>query len=109
MLIYYRYPFFRAVICLIVLLILISTLREFRMRAVLGPHQKIQKVLNDQNVLHCFSALRNVKDWLSIGSSDDIPCLHGIRVFSFFLIILVHTGEQFFRHSLYNKGAMIQV
>ena len=100
---------FRVVIGFILFLILISTLREFRMRAALEPHQNIQKVLDDRNVLHCFSALRNVKDWLSIGSSDDITCLHGIRVISFFLIILAHTGEQLFRHSLYNKSAMIQV
>jgi len=34
------------------------------MRAALEPHQNIQKVLDDRNVLHCFSALRNVKDWV---------------------------------------------
>jgi len=86
------------------------------MKTRLGPRQNIQKVLDDDNVLrnrilHCFSALRNVKYLISTeSSSNDIPCLHGIRALSFLLIILLHMGgEMFFQDRLYNYDAIIQV
>lgn len=85
------------------------------MRSALVENQNIQKVMDDQNVLslrvlHCFSALRNVKYLLSTGSfADDIQCLHGIRVLSFFLIVFVHTGLEIIRNPFYNKDAVIQV
>ena len=85
--------------CFIGLLILISTFYEFWMRKLLGPCQNIQKKLDDQNVLHirvlhCFSALRNVKHLIATdSSSDDIQCLHGIRA-SFLLLFFIR--EQIF-------------
>ncbi len=102
--------------CFIGLLILISTFHEFWMRTLLGPCQNIQKKLDDQNVLHirvlhCFSALRNVKHLIATdSSSDDIQCLHGIRALSFFSIIMFHTGADIFiRDRLYNNDAIIHV
>ncbi len=106
---------FRVGICFIGLLILISTLRESWMRTVLGPRQNTQKVLNDQNVLHtrvlhCFSAIRNAKYLISTDTfADDIHCLHGIRVLTFFLTIMVHLKIEIFLQPQYNKDFAIQV
>lgn len=62
-------------------------------------------------ILHCFSALKNVKSFINTAPfSDDIQCLHGIRGLSFVFIIMFHTGSEIFiRDRLYNNDTIIQV
>ena len=82
----------------------------------MGPSQNIQKVLDEQKVLsvrilNCFSALRNAKYLIATESStDDIQCLHGIRVLSLFFVTMAHMiGEIFIRDRLYNNDSQVHV
>ena len=46
-------------------------------------------------VLRCFSAVRNIKEWLSVKTAtvDEITCLHGLRVVSLMVTLFIHTSE----------------
>lgn len=49
-------------------------------------------------VFHCFSAVRNINEWLSVKTAtvDEIACLHGLRVLTLMTTLFIHTSELVF-------------
>lgn len=92
----------RIMVCIIFGLVLTSTIHEIWKQvfpAPIGKHSScLVKESTSMKVLQCFSAVRNIKDWLTVKnvSADEINCLHGLRVISLLVTILIHTSEVVF-------------
>ncbi len=93
------------VVCIIFVLVLTSTIHEIW--GWLFPVPNIDKkssILVKQEstamrFLQCFSAIRNVNDWIFVKTDaavDEITCLHGLRVLTILVTILIHTTEVVF-------------
>ena len=105
-------------ICFIIGLVLIATGCDLwsptstshldrKSSSLAGDNNSIRKQL-----LHCFSAIRTVNEWLSTKASpvDDISCIHGIRVLSHLVVMFVHVSEGvFFQSRLNNRAKITQV
>ena len=89
-------------VCIIIGLVLTSTIYD-----VLGWGVPVSHIHQQSSILigkkshqlplfQCFSAVRNVKEWLSVKAVDDIPCLHGLRVLTLLLVFHVHAAEVIF-------------
>lgn len=94
----------RILACIIIGLVITSTVHDIW--GLVFPISHIDQTFSilvkrestPMQVLKCFSAVRNVNDWLSVKTAtvDEITCLHGLRVLTILLTIFIHTAEGVF-------------
>lgn len=94
----------RLVVCTIIGLVLMSTIYDLLGWGIpVSDIDKkssilVEKKSTKMQVFQCFSAVRNINEWLSVKTAavDEISCLHGLRVLTLLLIFYIHTTEVIF-------------
>ena len=106
--------FYRFVMCFIISMVLASTSYDIWVLTLPGGKLKLSPIPADLEplsiqVLHCFSLIRNLHEWLKDSGDREMGCVNGIRAISSLLTVNFHAMVVIIPRTSISQTTLFQV